>query len=225
MSNERIESLLALSYAESMKFFARPFSRSLIPEYIDEIRKRKTVTVQDFAGKHDSKERLSQILNECREGTFILIDGESAVGKSTFAKKVCAKWGYILYDVDERGEKVNTKNCMSFNEFDKKVDDFLYEIAEETILRESEGGAKTVVMVGAFRGIITRTIIVNTLASHFRKSVSIILHDKVDANIMRAHSRDKRYVNEQKGVSPEKRKFILKLLNIHSRQLAEETHY
>ena len=45
-------------------------------------------------------------------------------------------------------------------------------------------------MVACFRNVVFRTIIANTIGKYFDKTVSIVVHDDLDANIARIRKRE-----------------------------------
>ena len=82
-----IEQILNLSYSETIRYLKE--NKKDMPEYINLVAQKKYCDVHNLLGVKSAKSTLNKIIDDCNESTFILIDGETATGKTTYARKVC----------------------------------------------------------------------------------------------------------------------------------------
>ena len=193
--------MLDWNYEKVFDFFmASPESTSirtldLARGYIQQVMALRYVPTYDFVDRDGAaKDALKKLLQAAKKKALIVIDGASGVGKTTFARKLCEKEGYVLFDFDERATAFFTehlKNGVGGILSDEFLDVLLKTRIEETIKKESDNYKKTVVLVGAFRNVVFRTIIAHTIGKHFDLALSIVIHDTFEANLARIKKRER----------------------------------
>ncbi|MBQ6860611.1 MAG: hypothetical protein IJO08_03085 [Clostridia bacterium] len=169
--------------------------------YLQVVANRRYSQVRDYTKfPREGEKYVAEIIQSSKHGTLIIVDGESGTGKSTFAKKLCQKEDFFLFDLDEYAAKLLTEYLFSGDAgmifFDQKQDELLRQHTERIIKEGSNNGQKTTVMVACFRNVVYRTIIAHTLGKYFEKVISIVIHDNLAANIARIKMRECGQTNE-----------------------------
>ena len=214
------ENMLSLNYENVMNLyvdFQKNNSNSRgqaiftkFQNYMRMVAMQRYAEVKDFTKDTEAgKQKVQELIQASKKGTLILIDGESGTGKSTFAAKLCQKEGFFLFDIDDYAEQMMLKHMQATRGkiidigpayilygngkmvgLEEKSDELLRKQTEEIIKKGSKNGKKTTVMVGAFRNVLYRTIIAQTLGKYFNRVISIVIHDNLDANLARIKVRN-----------------------------------
>ena len=203
MSMPTVAEMMSWNYEEAFNFFMAKggmmkdyWKVDLADKYVRCVYNCKVSTyVSDFIrALSRAKAAIKRFIEFAGDSTLIVIDGESGTGKTTFAKKLCEKRDFVFLDYDECAKnffeeylKSSNKSCYIVSE--ELVDDLLAKHLEDEVKKRSNNGQKTVVLVGAFRNIVLRTIIVNTIGSCFQRKISLVIHDKLEDNIRRIKAR------------------------------------
>ena len=184
-------------YEECMRNVGSARSNAILNDFVGYMRavaSRRCSQVYDYTkSPRLGKEYVAEIIQKSKRATLIVVDGESGTGKTTFAKKLCQKEDFFLFDLDEYAAKLFTEHMFSGNGgvivIDEKQDELLRQHTERIIREGSDNGKKTTVMVGCYRNVIYRTIITHTIGKYFESVKSIVIHDELDANLARIKMR------------------------------------
>lgn len=118
--------------------------------------------------------------------TLFFIDGASASGKTTLARKLAARYNIKVVDCDElcvnwiqkKIEKMTLNQRFAFlMDYDRLTDDYLEKNTESEVLKAAGGGRKSVILVGAYIAPIYRAIVGETIGSHFKNVIGIIMQE------------------------------------------------
>ena len=152
-----------------------PPSITTIEKYITELPLINTVNLRN---RKIAKEL---ILNAITENTFILIDGPSMSGKSTFAPKLAKEISGIVIDIDYLAAEyylkhsINKKEAIenfSFKRINEETDSFIINNLQK-IIKEKKKEKKPIILVGTYIQILQRAIVMKTIGKMFKKTVSI----------------------------------------------------
>lgn len=162
------------NYKTAWEFFTREAFQKYIPE--TEIYIRSLPLSETFDLRRNYQAR-SIIMNSINKNSLILIDGPSASGKTTFAKRLAKKTNAIIVDIDllciDWLNKQDKKNIYALIDFDRLTDQYLLDELEN-IIKEKSRYNRPVILVGFYMEIIYRSIIARTLGKYFQKMISIV---------------------------------------------------
>ncbi len=152
--------------------------------------------VQDCRKNPLDKEQIKKLIDE---GYFIYFDGASCAGKSTMAQKMAKAFEIEVVDIDNMFEEYLNKKLSKCKDEKKrrkilrKADEtsnvYIKNHLESEILKKSNNGQKSVILVGGFYELIFRSIIRHTLGGHFKGVVSLIMTENWDTLIKRHDAR------------------------------------
>lgn len=158
--------------------------------------------VFDFRGKAFDKRVLDKAVEENR---FIVVDGTSLAGKTTFAKRVSEEYGINVVDIDEYCLKwLKELMCLPLakDQILKKLATFpkdamirLTNELESIVLSKSEGGKKAVILVGVFIYDMQRFVVLDKIGRHFSGVTSILLYEPYGILKARFDKREERDFN------------------------------
>lgn len=186
-----LEEMNNWSYKEAFYFFNNNAVQQFIPEsreYVMSLRPCVTMDLRE-GNKYslDTKKSCDIILGAITSQTLILVDGNSASGKSTFSKRLAKKLDAEVLDIDLMCKdfiEESIANCK--NEFERMVvlmkmeqatDELIYNELEKRIAEMSKLN-KPVILVGMYLEAIYRSVVVKTLGRYFQNVVSIFCLEK-----------------------------------------------
>lgn len=152
--------------------------------------------VQDCRKNPLDKEQIKKLIDE---GYFIYFDGASCAGKSTMAQKLAKAFEIEVVDIDNMFEEYLNKKLSKCKDEKKrrkilrKADEasnvYIKNHLESEILKKSDNGQKSVILVGGFYELIFRSIIRHTLGGHFKGVVSLVMTENWNTLIKRHDAR------------------------------------
>lgn len=174
-----LEEMTKWDYKTAWEYFTKNALGKYIPEtkiYIESLPMVQTIDLR-------RNKRAKSIISQCiTSHTFVLIDGGSANGKTTFANRLAKQFNAEIIDIDmickECMDKLlaSTRNDMEisyiFQKFDELTDQYIFDNLERIVQEKSQLG-KPVILVGCYLEIIYRSIIARTLGKYFEKIVSL----------------------------------------------------
>lgn len=172
--------MIKWNYKETKNFFDTRAIGTDIPEtkiYIDSlIGSSQTVDIRSKNEHHELTQELTS--TQC----FIIIDGPSNSGKSTFARRLANAINAEIVDIDllcydYLQNRINQcKNymevLMAYHNIDQETDEFILNNLED-IIAEKAKKSKTVILVGMYLEPIYRCILARTLGKYFKRTVSL----------------------------------------------------
>ena len=174
------------NYAEASDYFyINKNSRSNEANaYMNFIAKRSEV--RDIRGKSGVPEEAYH------ESWLIVIDGVSCSGKTTTAKKIKSQFPNTIevVDIDEvclhwiKKKKMECKSIIELMKINQNYDElttmYLKDNLESIVERASNGGKKSVIVVGTFLEMIFRGYMGTTLGKHFKKVMFFTMHETIE---------------------------------------------
>ncbi len=174
------------NYAEASDYFyINKNSRSNEANaYMNFIAKRSEV--RDIRGKSGVPEEAYH------ESWLIVIDGASCSGKTTTAKKIKNRFPDTIevVDIDEvcllwiKKKKMECKNIMELMKINQNYDNlttmYIKDNLESIVKQASDGGKKSVIVVGTFLEMIFRGYMGTTLGKHFKKVMFLTMHETIE---------------------------------------------
>ena len=174
------------NYAEASDYFyINKNSRSNEANaYMNFIAKRSEV--RDIRGKSGVPEEAYH------ESWLIVIDGASCSGKTTTAKKIKSQFPDTIevVDIDEvcllwiEKKKMECKNIIELMKINQNYDNlttmYIKDNLESIVKQASDGGKKSVIVVGTFLEMIFRGYMGTTLGKHFKKVMFLTMHETIE---------------------------------------------
>lgn len=166
------------NYSKTWRFFTENAVNQYIPEaelYLRSLKICETVDIRD------DKEARNKILDSIKCRTLVFIDGASANGKTTFAKRLASHTNAEVVDIDiickewidkQLKDKDILNQRIFISKADELTDKFVLENLERIVLKKSRKN-KTVILVGVYLEAVYRSIIAKTLGKYFDQVVSI----------------------------------------------------
>ena len=218
-----MEEMEKWNYKTAWEFFSENALHKYIPESELYIRSFKFVPTIDL---RTNKNAVSLIGNSITPRTFILIDGGSANGKTTFANRLAKHFGAEVVDIDIIcGEYITgllalartyQERCNILRQYDQLTDQYIFNNLERVIREKSKLG-KPVILIGCYLEVIYRTIIVRTLGKYFESVVSIFCCEEsfkqVEKFITQRDGEDKRFYDYEKLICKQQYKAASKLVS------------
>lgn len=170
------------TYREAHEYFEKDRKNySEIREYLKDLKLVPTIDLRNLQKKSDAVEEIIESINN---RTFILIDGASQNGKTTFAKRLAKKVDGIVLDIDWLckewidQELIKAKDQVEYfkivSNMGPLTDEYLLRELENIICQKSKMN-KPVILVGMYLDLIFRTIIFRSFGQrYFKKIVSIL---------------------------------------------------
>lgn len=195
-----MKNIETMDFAKTWRHFQETTYAGVTEEFASYAGSLTRCDVQDFRGKPFDKGLLDNCIKKNR---FILIDGTSLAGKSSFAKKIAEEYGINVVDVDEyclRWLEEITKKPLSRDAMIRKVLEFPKEAAERItnelesiVLSQSDGGKKAVILVGVFIYDMQRFVTLDKIGRHFSGVTSILLYEPLETLKKRFTKRGREY--------------------------------
>ena len=187
------------NYAEASDYFyINKNSRSNEANaYMNFIAKRSEV--RDIRGKSGVPEEAYH------ESWLIVIDGASCSGKTTTAKEIKNQFPDTteIADIDEicllwmKEKQKEYRNRIELLKFYQNYDNlstiYLKDNLESIVERASNGGKKSVIVVGTFLEMIFRGYMGTTLGKHFKKVMYLTMHEPLEKIRKNNQKRDKEF--------------------------------
>lgn len=158
----------------------KPEYEKLANAYIENITPKGIV--QDCREGTIDKAQIQRFVNE---GFLFVYTGASCSGKTTNAKKFAKAFNIEVVDIDEFFQEYlkkglgKCKNEKKREKFLRKAggesDFYIRDHLESEILRKSDNGKKSLVLVGGFLELIFRSIVRYTLGKHFNGVVNLMV--------------------------------------------------
>lgn len=166
------------NFSTAWQFFTKYALQTYIPETELYVRSLKLSETVDLRGDQEARSKILQSVSS-KSKTFILIDGSSLNGKTTFAKRlsqvinaevvdidlICKDW------VDEQLKRMDGfKRMLFLSNFDELTDKYILNNLEYIIKAKSKNN---VILVGSYLEVVYRSIIARTLGKYFNQTISI----------------------------------------------------
>lgn len=177
----RLEEMKNWSYKEAYEFALDVENRKCFPEMQEYVSDLTVVPTFDLRKKSNARKMIVESINS---RTFILVDGASRNGKTTFANRLAKEIDGIVLDIDylckEWGDKEleNAKDMIEYFKIATNIgtltDNFLL-MELENIVRQKSELNKPVILVGMYLDLMFRTVIFKCFGKrYFEKIVSIL---------------------------------------------------
>ena len=180
----KLKTMIGWNYKAAWTFFTQNAYQQYIPEselYV------KSLDISPTFDLRNNPQAYSLIMNAINPRSFILIDGASANGKTTLAKRIANQTNAIIVDIDllckdwieKRMQTVRTQGEMLelMINMDELTDKFLLDELENIICKKSKLG-RPVILVGMYLELIYRAIISRTLGKYFERVISLVCCEK-----------------------------------------------
>lgn len=180
MARKRRE-ILKWNFERAWRYFeAQPTGKYIpeVKEYIDSMASDiETIDIR----KRSSHEELTKELKSAK--TFVLVDGPSNSGKSTFAQRLAMAVDAEVVDIDGLCAEYilnSVQNCKSKQEYvntllrmNSETSEYIKSKLEDIVKTKAKEG-KTVILVGMYIDTIYRCILSNTIGKrYFDRTVSL----------------------------------------------------
>ena len=195
-----IDEIRSWNYAKTWTYFQITTASGVTEKFAEYAANLPQGNVSDFRGMSMPREILDKYVEEHK---LIILDGTSLSGKTTFAKKLAKEYGINIVDVDEYlikwlKEIVNAPLTAAAKErkirnFKLTANDRLTNELEDILLKESDGGKKSVILVGVFIYDMQRFVVADKLGRLFGGAISFMLHEPMKMIKKRISERDKQF--------------------------------
>ena len=142
-------------------------------------------------------------------GYFVLVDGLSCTGKTSFAEMLKKRYDVEVMDIDYLSAEyarrvinykfsrfpVSMRAYMKENFtkiFEMETDNYIHSVFEQDVKKAAKTG-KTVVVVGMYLDIITRAVVADKLGKYCKSTVGFVFHEDWETIIRREKERDIKY--------------------------------
>ena len=193
-----VNEIRSWDFKRTWEFFYETTALGITPEFAEYVSEQPRGKVADLRGMSIQKSIIDYYV---REHKLIIIDGVSCAGKTTFANNLAEEYGINVVDIDDYilkwskeimnaplSREAREKKLKSFKQY--AMDRLINEL-EDIVLKESDGGKKSVILVGIFIYDMQRIVAADKLGRNFGGTICFMMHEPLKTIKRRMVSREK----------------------------------